>query len=312
VSEVPGQTQLTPSEPLVSVILPTFNRAETLVRAIQSVLNQDYRNLEVLVVDDGSTDNTAEVMRRIDDPRVRYIPLASNRGASRARNEGLRLARGDLIAFQDSDDEWLGGKLARQVAAALEAGPEAVTVFHPKIMYGRDDRGRYGPYRVCCLPAFETETPDFRRMVHEINIISPQALLINRAALEKIGPFDERLVNNNDWAFAIDLVYNTKIVYMDDPLVMTYLQSNSISRIKRGGARSQLLIMRKLRRCGDVLPSVMGAHLGRIGWGLTKLGNPRLGRRVLMRGLALQPSSWRNWARLMVTQAHVLAGRGRR
>jgi glycosyltransferase involved in cell wall biosynthesis len=301
------------ADPLVSVVLPTFNRAQTLPRAIRSILAQDYENLEVLVVDDGSTDDTADVMAQFDDPRVRYLPQAANRGASRARNAGLRECRGEYIAFQDSDDEWLAGKLRRQVELAQSAGPGPVTVFHPKVMYGRDAQGVYGPYRVCCLPMFEAGSlPDFRRAVHEINIISPQALLINRAALEAVGPFDQRLVNNNDWAFAIDLIYRTRVLYIEDPLVMTYLQNDSISKIKRSGARSQLLIMRKLRRCGDVAPAVMGAHLCRIGWGLTKLGNPRLGRRVIARGLRLQPASLRNWARFAVTQAHVILGRGRR
>jgi glycosyltransferase involved in cell wall biosynthesis len=297
----------------VSVILPSYNRAQTLRRAVSSVLQQDYQHLEVLVMDDGSTDNTAEVMAAIADPRVRYVRLEKNGGASRARNAGLALAQGEMIAFQDSDDEWLAGKLRAQVDAAIAAGPGPVTVFHPKIMLGRDSWGVYGPNRVCMLPEIEPDSqPDFRQLVHELNIISPQALLINRAALEVVGPFDTRLVNNNDWAFAIDLVYNTKVVFLIEPLVMTYLQSDSIMRLKRKGARSQLLIMRKLRRYGDVRPTVMAAHLGRIGWGLTKLGNPRLGRRLLRRALSLDVGNLRNWARLAVTQGHILASKGRR
>jgi glycosyltransferase involved in cell wall biosynthesis len=298
---------------LVSVILPTFNRGRTLRRAVDSILNQSYGHLEVLVMDDGSTDGTAEVMAGITDPRVRYVPLALNRGASRARNAGLALARGEFIAFQDSDDEWLAGKLERQVTAAREAGAGPVTVFHTKIMYGRDDRGQYGPHRVCCLPVIEAaETQNFRRLVQEINIISPQALLITRAALAVVGPFDERLVNNNDWAFAIDLVYNTKVIFIDEPLVMTYLQNDSISTLKRGGARSQIRIMQKLARYPDMRRDIMGAHLGRIGWGITKLGNPRLARRLLCRALRLQPTNLKNWARLAVTQARIWTGHYRR
>jgi glycosyltransferase involved in cell wall biosynthesis len=299
--------------PLVSVVLPTYNRAATLPRAISSILHQGYDNLEILVIDDGSTDNTTEAMARITDPRVRYVPLEKNMGASRARNAGLRLARGDYIAFQDSDDEWLAGKLEKQLKAALEKGPGPVSVFHPKIMYGCDERANYGKYRVCCLPAIDTSSPpDFHQLVHQINIISPQTLLISRAALDKVGPFDERLVNNNDWGFAIDIVYNTDVVYLDEPLVMTYLQGDSLSTLKRKGVRCQLLIMRRLRACGDLRATVYGAHLGRIGWGLAKLGNPRLARRMLFKAVRLQPANWKNWARLVVTEFKVLTGQGRK
>ena len=303
----PAQDSVSPG--LVSVILPTYNRARTLRRAIDSILNQSYRDLEVLVVDDGSTDDTAEVMAAITDPRVRYLPLETNRGASRARNAGLKAAAGAFIAFQDSDDEWLAGKLERQVEAAVAAGGGAVTVFHTKILYGRDENARYGPHRVCCLPSIEpSERYDFRRLVQEINIISPQAVLITRAALDKVGPFDELLVNNNDWAFAIDLVYNTEVVFIDEPLVMTYLQADSISTLKRSGARSQLRIMQKLGRYPDVSRPVMAGHVGRIAWGITKLGNPRQARRLLIRAIKLQPTHGKNWARLVVTQARILLG----
>jgi glycosyltransferase involved in cell wall biosynthesis len=296
----------------VSVVLPTYNRGRTLRRAIDSILNQSYSNLEVLVVDDGSTDDTALVMAGIADPRVHYYPLERNLGASRARNAGLALAKGEFIAFQDSDDEWLAGKLERQVAAAVAAGGGPTTVFHTKILYGKDGNANYGPHLVCCLPIIKDAVPDFRRLVQEINIISPQALLINRAALEKVGPFDVLLVNNNDWAFAIDLVYNTNVVFIDEPLVMTYLQHDSISTFKRSGARSQLRIMQKLRGYPDVTPAVMGAHLGRIGWGITKLGSPRRARQLIIRALRLHPMNCKNWARLAVTQLRIGLGMNKR
>jgi len=294
---------------LVSVIIPTYNRGRTLRRAIFSILNQGYADLEVVVVDDGSTDNTAEVMAAITDPRVRYLPLEKNRGASRARNAGLAAAKGRFIAFQDSDDEWLADKLERQVAAAVAAGPGPVTVFHTKVLFGRDSWGTYAYNRVCVLPEIPpAETYDFHRLVQEINIISPQALLITREALEKVGPFDEDLVNNNDWAFAIELVYNTKVVFIDEPLVMTYLQHDSIMRLKRSGVRSQLRIMQKLKRYPDCHPEIIAGHLGRLGWGLAKLGNPRRGRRLLMIALSMKANNWKNWGRLAAAQGRLMAG----
>lgn len=97
--------------PTVSVVIPTYNRAHLVGRAIQSVLNQTYQDFEIIVVDDGSTDNTEEVVKSFNDPRIRYIRHDQNRGGSAARNTGIKMARGEYIAFQDSDDEWLPEKL---------------------------------------------------------------------------------------------------------------------------------------------------------------------------------------------------------
>ena len=90
-------------EPLISVIIPTYNREKTIDRAVDSVLKQTYSNLEVIVVDDGSSDRTEEIVKGISDPRVRFYKLPQNGGAGHARNEGVKLAGGELIAFHDSD-----------------------------------------------------------------------------------------------------------------------------------------------------------------------------------------------------------------
>lgn len=106
------------SDPLVSVVIPTYNRAKRVQRAIQSVLNQTYDNIEVLVVDDASTDNTPKVVNRIEDERVQYIRLEENQGASAARNIGIEAASGDYVGFLDSDDVWEPSKLEQQIEVA--------------------------------------------------------------------------------------------------------------------------------------------------------------------------------------------------
>ena len=284
------------------------SRTASLPRAIASVLHQGYSHLELLIVDDGSTDDTATVVAGFTDPRVRYIPLAKNGGASCARNAGMRESNGEFIAFQDSDDEWLDGKLEKQVRAALAAGDSAVTVFHPKLIYGRDDRGEYGRHRVCCVPAIPAGETDFIELIHRINPVSPQALLISRTAFERAGYFNEDLANNEDWMYGIDLFYASKVVFLDEPLVINYLQSDSVSRLMRKGARAQLRVVQKLRKYPESTPDVIGGHIGRIGRGITKLGYPRQGRKLLFMALKLKPTNWRNWARLAATQMRILTG----
>src|SRR5215203_2614836 len=101
-------------QPLVSAVVPAYNASRTVVEAVNSVLTQTVRDLEVIVVDDGSRDDTADVVRSIDDPRVSLI-TKQNEGASSARNAGIRAARGRYVAFLDADDLWLRSKLERQL-----------------------------------------------------------------------------------------------------------------------------------------------------------------------------------------------------
>lgn len=103
------------SQPRVSVVIPTYNRGHCILNAIDSVLEQSFDDLEIVVVDDCSTDNTKEVLQALSDPRVRYLRHANNRKGSAARNTGIQAAKGELIAFLDSDDIWLPGKLDKQV-----------------------------------------------------------------------------------------------------------------------------------------------------------------------------------------------------
>lgn len=96
---------------MVSVIIPSYNRENTIVRAVNSVLNQTYKDIEVIVVDDCSKDRTLELLSSIKDERLKFFKLEKNSGACVARNFGIEKANGEFIAFQDSDDEWLPEKL---------------------------------------------------------------------------------------------------------------------------------------------------------------------------------------------------------
>lgn len=112
----------------MSVIVPTYNRAHLVGRAIQSVLNQTYRDLEVIVVSDGSTDHTREAVMSFADPRIRFLESDMARGASATRNAALGICRGEYIAFID-DDEWLPRKLEKQMKAFEIAPPEVGFVY---------------------------------------------------------------------------------------------------------------------------------------------------------------------------------------
>lgn len=175
--------------PLVSVVVPVFNGERFLAEALESVFAQDYRPIEVIVVDDGSTDRSAEIIRSF--PEVRLVSQA-NAGVAAARNAALRIATGEFISFLDQDDRWLPHKLTRQVARLLEC---------PSL-------GFVTAQERCVLDGL-TEAPHWLRnsSTRESTVsFVPGLLVIRRSAMDKAGVFDESLVNGSD----TDWVYRAK------------------------------------------------------------------------------------------------------
>ncbi|SKB95420.1 Glycosyl transferase family 2 [Lachnospiraceae bacterium] len=182
----------------VSVILPTYNREKTLEKAVRSVLSQSWRNIELLVVDDGSVDNTPVLMNRLaaEDNRIRYIRYERNQGASHARNVGIEHAEGDYIAFQDSDDEWHKDHVRKLVTELMYKGPDYGMVFCDFVI----NSDRYGSIRI------PVENYDKKKLSGDIFtyllthfFISTQCVLIRKKILEKTKGFNEQLRAMEDW-----------------------------------------------------------------------------------------------------------------
>src|SRR5262245_18204916 len=118
--------------PSVSIVIPTYNRANLIARSLQSVLDQSYEDFEILVIDDGSTDQTAAVVAGFRDQRIIYTRLARNSGAGGARNVGIKMSKGQFLAFQDSDDEWLPQKLAKHMEMFKKGASKLGVVYSDK------------------------------------------------------------------------------------------------------------------------------------------------------------------------------------
>jgi glycosyltransferase involved in cell wall biosynthesis len=176
--------------PLVSVIIPTHNRADVLGRAVASVLAQAWTDFELIVIDDGSTDHTAAVLAEFDDPRLTGMHQ-ENKGVSAARNLGIRASSGRFIALLDSDDYWLPGKLARQLAFMRESGME---ISQTDEIWIRDGV-RVNPCRKHAKLAGW-----FLARSLELCLISPSCVMFSRALWDELGPFDERLPACEDYA----------------------------------------------------------------------------------------------------------------
>ena len=204
--------------PTVSVIIPTHNRASSLKEAIDSVLAQDSHDFEIIVVDDGSTDNSVEILESYEQI---CVVRQNHKGVSRARNAGIALAAGRLITFLDSDDLWLPGKLSAQVAF-FNTHPDAM------ICQTGETWIRNG-IRVNPKKRHKKHSGMIFERCVELCIVSPSAVMMRRCLFEKIGRFDETLPVCEDYDLWLRVACRFPIYFIDVPLV-----------IKRGGHPDQL------------------------------------------------------------------------
>lgn len=173
----PGPGRRAEAELLVSVVIPAYNGADFLAEAVDSILQQDWEPIEILVVDDGSTDDTAAVARSFGDV-VRYEQQPHQGCPAAGRNRGVQVSQGPLVAFLDQDDLWPPGKLKRQVQALRDSPSSSVVIGRTQIVHvGRGPEGERGPETFGRVLAY--------RMV--------SAALFTRQALASVGPFDETL-----------------------------------------------------------------------------------------------------------------------
>jgi len=212
--------------PRVTAIIPTYNRAETLPRAVDSVLDQTFEDVEVLVVDDGSTDSTREVLDSYADSRVRTVVHETNRGANVARNTGIENARGEYVALLDSDDQWHPEKIEKQLSVLDDRGEDWVAAYCDTEV---SVPGRSG--RLETLAADVLSRADDRPtveggedLVGEIlaGHVHPGAgstLLVRTAVARDVGGFDETLARFQDPEFVVRVLSAGKLAYVDEPLV---------------------------------------------------------------------------------------------
>jgi glycosyltransferase involved in cell wall biosynthesis len=204
--------------PRVTVIIPTYNRRDLVREAIASVTAQSYTDCEVIVVDDGSDDGTAEVVQQF--ARIRYI-YQPNHGVSAARNAGVALAQGELLAFLDSDDLWQPRKLECQVAL-FDQDP-GIQICQTDEMWIRDGV-RVNPHN----KHRKTGGDIFARSL-ELCLVSPSAVMMRRALFEELGGFDETLPACEDYDLWLRITTRLPVHFIEMPLV-----------VKRGGHPDQL------------------------------------------------------------------------
>lgn len=208
------------SNVIVSVVIPTYNRAQLLSRAIVSVLDQTLSNLELIVVDDGSTDNTADVVRSFCDSRIRYTPLGKNCGGAYARNQGIQLAIGEFIAFLDSDDIWLPEKLEKQIAALRNSNNSQVTVAYCSYHEEHELTQR-------TISVEADRAGDVFDDLLQGWCPPSSASIVKRSELNKVGGFDESLPSFQDYDLWLRLAEaSNQFVAISEPLLIKHVHNN--------------------------------------------------------------------------------------
>lgn len=236
----------------VSIIIPTFNRANTLRRALASVYQQSSPAYQVIVVDDGSIDGTAELIRN-EFPEAVYH-YQTNSGVSAARNCGMQLASGQWYAFLDSDDEWLPEKLARQ-NAFIVAKPQTKLV-HSNEIWIRNGK------RVNEKTIHKKQGGDIFDNCLKRCVISPSSVLIHKSVITEIGPFDEALPACEDYDMWLRYCARYPVGFVEQPLIIKYGGHNDqLSRKYWGMDRFRIQALLKLLKSGSLNQSQYDATL---------------------------------------------------
>jgi len=196
----------------ISVIIPTYNRSDTLVTALKSVAQQSYPAHEIIVIDDGSTDNTCNLLKH-QFPTIHVI-CQSNQGVSHARNRGIEHATGDWLAFLDSDDEWLPHKLETQVQHLVDS-PEY------KVCHTEEIWIRHGK-RVNPMKKHQKSGGWIFRRCLPLCAMSPSSILIHREVFESVGGFDEWLPACEDYDLWLKITARYPVLFIQQPLIIKY------------------------------------------------------------------------------------------
>lgn len=228
---------------MVSVIIPTYNRADKIKRSIESVLRQSYQNFEIIVIDDGSTDNTYQVVDKIGDSRICYIKSDRRIGANAARNVGIQRAKGEYIAFQDSDDVWRKDKLKIQMDMFRERNDVDI-IYSRYLCHYANGETALVPNKTYNYTK-ELLQKDIMPILAKSNVIGTPTMIVKKKCFNEYGMFDLELQRFQDWEINIKFVQHYKYGFIDEALVDAYRSSDSITNIVKDSLDSILFIVNK-------------------------------------------------------------------
>lgn len=238
------------NNPLVSVVIPMYNAGRYITQAVDSVLAQTYRPIEILVVDDGSTDDSAAILQAYGS-RIRYLHQ-KNQGQSIARNRGITESQGELVAFLDADDFWLPDKIARQVDS-LSRAPRA-GLAHTDVLFLENSTGQRS-HRPSRKAEYVGNCSD---LLFRQNKLTISSVLLRKECLTQVGLFDGVFRYTDDYDMWLRIAPHYEFCYVDEPLVIYRLHHTNISRCTLEMTRDELYVLDKALRQSPSYRSVVG------------------------------------------------------
>ncbi len=223
----------------VSVIIPVYNRPILLRRAVKSVLAQTYQNFEIIVVDDGSSEDVTKVVHGFHDERLKYIRHLENKGAAAARNTGIRIAQGEYIAFLDADDEWFPKKLESQLQVFESGSSQLGLMYGGYIVVSKDGK---------MIRAFR---PQCKGWVYEDLLLgkcikTTSTIICKRVVFEKTGMFDELLPPTEDYDMWLRIARYYAVDFVKGPLAKIWISGGNISADMKARLMAKERLVKKL------------------------------------------------------------------
>jgi len=276
--------------PTVSIIIPTYNREHLLGRALKSILNQTYKDFEVIVVDDGSTDNTEDVIREFSALKIHYIKHIENKGEGAARNTGVKAARGDYVAFLDSDDEYLPEKLEKEMAVFKSESPRLGVVYSDMCEIERN-----GAKYLWRSPTFMPKDGlSYRRALeYQIYGIGIGSSVVRRACFDKVGFFDEGLSYYVDLDFFIRLSKEYFFYHIKEPLMNYHVTNDSFRWVTSAHIESAELILNKYSDDIKQSRKTHSLHYWRMGRFLCMHNDAKKSRPYLIKAIIADPLNYK-------------------
>jgi glycosyltransferase involved in cell wall biosynthesis len=274
------------SNPRVSVIIPTYNRANIIKRAITSVLSQSYQNFEIIVVDDGSTDNTAEIVKNMEDKRIIYLQHPVNKGTpAAARNTGILESRGDLIGFVDSDDEWLPEKLHKQVDK-FDSVSDKVGLIYGGFTVNNEDTEQ--------IIAHVYPQKRGNLLKEMLKMSGPPwsslTTLIRKECIQEIGLFDENLRIGEDRDMFVRIAQRYEFDFVPEIVAKLYRASHGLTADRLRVFEAQSKFIDKYNSYLSENPAILAHILKYIGHRyLVEFNDLNTGRRYLKEAVKANP-----------------------
>ena len=285
------------TSPHVSIIVPCYNRAAEARAAIETVLSQDYPSFDVIAVDDHSTDDTWDVINAISAPNFRVVRNARTKGVSGARNTGVDLTTGPWVGFQDSDDFWRPGKLAKQMARVADLSEPDTPQNDPVAVYCameiRNEHGRTGQ-----VPApHDTHLEgDILPGLTRNSFISTQTVIIRRDIYAEVGGFDETLNALVDWELMLRVAQHGPVAFVNEELVEQRMSGNSITNSTERRLGAQEHVLDKHRDLFARYPQALARFHHRIAGGHRQFGRPAEAFKHARAAVKAQPTQLKYWA----------------